>query len=183
MNIKLFPIDNVEIDLLQKWQNDVNIKYPLMGFRFPIQKKSIEKWLNDIRKENGSNRVIYAIFVNEVALGMVSLHGIDYINSKAFFGIYVTGEKNNKGIGFAATQLTLDFAFNAMGLNRVELEVLISNKNAIHLYRRIGFKDEGIKRKSFFADDKFMDVQIMSILKNEFIFDNTLLSSRLVLDF
>ena len=41
MNIKLFPIDNVEIDLLQKWQNDVNIKYPLMGFRFPIQKKSI----------------------------------------------------------------------------------------------------------------------------------------------
>ena len=184
MNIKLSPIDNVEIDLLQKWQNDVNIKYPLMGFRFPIQKKSIENWLEDVRNENGSSRVIYAIFIDDLPLGMVSLHGIDYVNSKVFYGIYINGKKNhNKGVGYAASQLALDFAFHAMGLNRVELEVLVSNKNAISLYEHIGFVNEGIKRNSFFADNKFIDVQIMSILKNEFVFDKKLISSRLVLDF
>ena len=42
MEIKLSPIDEVDIDLLKKWQNDVNVKYPLMGFRFPLQKNQLK---------------------------------------------------------------------------------------------------------------------------------------------
>lgn len=183
MDIKLLPIDDVKIELLKKWQNDINIKYPLMGFRFPIQKNSIENWLEGIRKENGSNRVVYGIFIDSSALGMISIHDIDYINSNAMFGVYVAERKeNNKGVGFNATMLALDFAFNAMGLHRIGLDVVKTNKNAIHLYEKIGFLKEGVKREAFFCDGKYFDVDIMSIFKDAFTIDKNKFKNRLVLD-
>ena len=92
-------------------------------------------------------------------------------------------KKNNKGIASESSKIVLDFAFNSIGLNRVELEVLISNKNAIHLYEKLGFKNEGIKRAKFFADNKFHDVKIMSILKSEFKTDKNKIKNRLIFNF
>ncbi|MDA8647320.1 GNAT family N-acetyltransferase [Rhodobacteraceae bacterium] len=181
MDIKLEPIDKVDINLLQKWQNDINIKYLTKGFRFPIQFKVVEDWLENLKKDNGSKRVVYGILVGNDAVGMASLHGIDYINSTAQFGIYVSEKKeNNKGVGFSATSLLLDFAFNGMGLQRIELEVLCVNKNAIHLYKKIGFVEEGTKRSCYFIDGNYVDVKIMSILRSEFIFDKFNTKNRLV---
>lgn len=182
MHIKLLPIDEVDIELLKKWQNDINVKYPIMGFRFPIQKKSIEDWLESIRKNNGRSRIVYGIHLNSIAVGMVSLHDIDYVNRNAMFGIYVA-EKNerNKGVGKSASIITLDFAFNAMGLKRVGLEVHNKMENAIHMYKKIGFVKEGVKRKAFFIDGSFVDVNFMSLLNSEFILDKTKIKNRLVL--
>ena len=67
-----------------------------------------------------------------------------------------------------------------MGLNRVALEVLKSNKNAIHLYKKIGFVKEGIKRRAFYTDGSFVDVEIMSILRSEFFIDKINIEHRLV---
>jgi len=181
VDIKLLPIDEVDVDLLKKWQNDVNVKYPLMGFRFPIQKKSVEDWLESVRKSNGINRIVYGIHVDSNAVGMVSLHDIDYVNRNAIFGIYVAEKReNNKGIGTSASMLTLDFAFNAMGLNRVGLEVLNNNKNAIHIYEKIGFVKEGVKRNAFFIDGSFVDVNVMSILNSEFVIEKNKIKNRLI---
>lgn len=181
MDIKLSPIDEVDVDLLKKWQNDVNLDYQIMGFRFPVQKKAVEDWLEGVRKGNGVNRVVYGIYVDSDATGMVSLHDIDYINRNSMFGIYVAEKmNNNKGVGTKATRLILDFAFNGMGLNRVGLEVLETNMNAIHLYEKVGFVKEGVKRSAFYTDGDFIDVNIMSILKSEFNFEKKTLTNRLV---
>lgn len=184
MNIKLVPVDNIGIDLLKKWQNENDIKYPLMGFRFPIQKGTVEDWLLQVKKDNATKRVIYGIQTNKSFAGIISLNNIDYINRSAFFGVFVADKKkNNKGIASESSKIILDFAFNSIGLNRVELEVLISNKNAIHLYEKLGFKNEGIKRAKFFADNKFHDVKIMSILKSEFKTDKNKIKNRLIFNF
>lgn len=183
MSIKLLPIDNVEIDLLQSWQNDINIKYPLMGFRFPIQKQSIKSWLEEIRNDNGKTKVVYGIFDSQDPIGMIALQNIDYINSNANYGIYLGNKiSENKGTGFEATLILLDFAFNGMGLHRIGLEVLSSNKNAINLYKKIGFILEGTKKESYFLNGKFIDIEMMSILKTQIRFEKNILKNRLVLD-
>lgn len=196
MDIKLSPIDEVNIDLLKKWQNDVNVKYPLMGFRFPIQKKTaklwqdkvskenpklIERWLEKIRQDNGVARVVYGIKISNVAIGLASLNDINYINRSALLGIFIAeNNRKNKGIGTKATILILDFAFNAIGLKRVGLEVLKNNKNAIRMYKKVGFIKEGTKRKAFFRNGSFLDVEIMSILKSEFKINKKSIANRLV---
>tara|TARA_B100000963_G_scaffold359398_1_gene386646 strand:- start:1186 stop:1746 length:561 start_codon:yes stop_codon:yes gene_type:complete len=181
MNIELLPIDQVDIDLLKKWQNDASVKYPLMGFRFPIQKETVKDWLENLRNDNGVKRVMFGIYVNSDAVGTVSLHNIDYVNSNADFGIYVAEKKeNNKGVGTAASIMTLDFAFNAMGLNRVGLEVISNNLNAIHMYKKIGFVNEGVKRNYYFMNGSFFDVNCMSILSSEFVIETNKIKNRLI---
>ncbi len=80
------------------------------------------------------------------------------------------GDKNNrgKGIGNFATSEILHHAFNNVNLNRIELNVLADNFKAIKLYDRIGFKREGVRRKSTFKRGQFLDMIMMSILRSEF---------------
>jgi RimJ/RimL family protein N-acetyltransferase len=144
----------------------------------------VEEWVDSLRKENRRSRVAYGIFSDGKEVGIVSLHDIDYICRNFFCGIYVAERSEKyKGVDNIASQLALDFAFNAMGMNRVELEVLQNNTNAIHLYEKIGFGGEGLKRDAFFADGKVLDVKVMSILKKEFNMDDGLASDRLVLKY
>jgi RimJ/RimL family protein N-acetyltransferase len=182
MGVELKPIDKVSLDFLERWQNDKEIKFPLMSIRFPIQRKSIENWLESLRTTNGISQVVFGIFSSENPVGMVSLKNIDYISRKCSLGIYI-GEKanNNKGIGYIASQLAIDFSFNGLGMNRVELEVLSYNLNAISLYEKIGFSEEGIKRKAFFINGDFLDITIMSILTSEFKLRDELVMNRLVI--
>ena len=183
MEIRLTPIDEISIDLLKTWHNDVHIKAAIMGFRFPIQSKSIEDWLESNRKDNGINRVSFGIKANDQPVGIVSLNDIDYINSRAMLGLYIGSKsENNKGIGTTAATIILDFAFNGIGLNRVGLEVINNNLNAIRVYTKIGFVKEGTKRKYYFSNGKYLDVNCMSILRSEFIVDLSKMKNRIVYD-
>ena len=152
-----------------------------MGFRFPVQKQSVYDWLEEIRTNNGKNRVVYGLKFNNNSIGMISLHQIDYVNSKAMIGLFIA-EKNeqNRGLGTNSINLILDFAFNGMGLNRVGLEVLESNIKAINLYKKIGFIKEGIQRSAFFHDGIFKNIETMSILNSEFNINKEVLKNRLV---
>lgn len=181
MEIKLLPIDKVDLELLCKWQNDVQIKYPIMGFRFPIQKKTVEEWIQKTRSDNGKRSSSYGIFLENKAVGLVTIHNIDYVNRNGKFGIYI-GEKRQhfKGIGYIASTLALDFAFNGIGLHRIGLEVIKTNNIAIRLYKKIGFSIEGEIREAYLYDGNFKNVYIMSLLKDEFKIDKNNLKNRLV---
>ncbi|MBI3524783.1 MAG: GNAT family N-acetyltransferase [Betaproteobacteria bacterium] len=48
------------------------------------------------------------------------------------------------------------------GVTRIELAVYASNTAAIALYHRLGFVEEGLKRKARYLDGKYDDVVIMA---------------------
>lgn len=184
MQIQLLPIDNVNAEKICQWHNKKSISYSLMMYRFPVQKKSVEEWIDKVREENGNKRVVYVIFADETPIGITSLHEIDYINRKALFGIFIAeNDFRKKGIGSLASELTLDFAFNGIGLNRIELEVIETNIGAMHMYRKLGFYEEGVKRDAFFYDGRFVNVKIMSILNKDFKISEKLTDHRLIYDY
>jgi diamine N-acetyltransferase len=104
----------------------------------------------------------------ECILGLVSLMNINFINQTAEFNIMI-GDTANRGknIGYFATTKILNHAFNNMNINRIELEVLESNIYALKLYEKVGFKQEGIKRQSTYKNGKFVNMIMMSILKED----------------
>lgn len=57
----------------------------------------------------------------------------------------VIGEKDvwGRGYGTEATQLVMEEAFEALGLNEVRLEVFYHNERAIATYKRVGFEVTG----------------------------------------
>lgn len=50
-------------------------------------------------------------------------------------------------------------------LHRVELTVVAENHRGVHLYEKVGFQREGVKRENFLGDDgKYHDEIVMGIL-------------------
>ncbi|MBV9143120.1 MAG: GNAT family N-acetyltransferase [Pseudonocardiales bacterium] len=61
--------------------------------------------------------------------------------------VILLGERRGEGLGTEATTLTLDWAFNVVGLRNVTLEVWEPNKAAIRAYEKAGFRIVGVRRQ------------------------------------
>jgi RimJ/RimL family protein N-acetyltransferase len=101
-------------------------------------------------------------------IGNCGLHDVDLKNRSAVFGI-VIGDKNywSQGYGTDATLTLLRFAFEQIGLNRVELFVYDFNPRAQRAYEKAGFKRSGVKRQGLFRNGAFHDEIMMDILREE----------------
>ena len=78
-------------------------------------------------------------------------------------GMGIIAEHRGRGIGEALMRAALDQA-RERGLTRVELTVRADNERAVALYRKIGFQDEGVKRKAIRVDGRYIDVACMALL-------------------
>jgi RimJ/RimL family protein N-acetyltransferase len=115
------------------------------------------------------DRFDYAITRSDDAqsrwLGEAVLKNIDRHNRCAGYRISLGGGALcGQGLGSAATALVLDFAFGRLDLHRVELEVYAFNTRARHVYEKLGFVVEGVRRDALWWDDAWHDALIMALL-------------------
>lgn len=62
----------------------------------------------------------------------------------------------------------LEYGFGILNLHRIELDVYSINERATHVYEKIGFKIEGVKRENWYYDHQYYNSIIMSILDYEY---------------
>ena len=94
---------------------------------------------------------------------------IDSVNHSAELHIMIGNKENRgKGIGTFAVSSIVNHAFNNLNLHRVSLDVLDYNIAAQNLYRKVGFKEEGRKRKAVFKNGEYVDVIVMGLLREEY---------------
>ena len=92
------------------------------------------------------------------------LNDLDRDNRSIGFRIGLRPAYQGRGLGSEATRLVVDYAFDALDMHRIELEVYAFNPRARHVYERAGFTLEGTKRDALSWDGEWVDAHIMSIL-------------------
>ncbi|KAG0700461.1 acyl-CoA N-acyltransferase [Suillus ampliporus] len=101
-------------------------------------------------------------------MGQCSINVIEPVkNRDGLFGISILPKFWGKGYGTEATRFTVDQAFRALGVQRVSLNVVEGNEAAIAVYKKIGFKEEGRKRRANWFDGHWEDVLSMGVLDEE----------------
>ena len=80
------------------------------------------------------------------------------------------GEPECRGLGYGteATCLMLDFAFESLNLNRVQLGVFVDNEAGIRAYEKAGFTREGVAREHSFAGGRYVDQAVYAILARDY---------------
>lgn len=156
---------------INRWRNDPDInKHLCAPYRF-INKDVDDLWYNSYLNTRSSNVRLSIIHKeSNTLIGATYLTGIDWIARTAEFSIWI-GDKSHQGNGAGkyASRMILKHAFHDLGLNRIYLTVLMENERARHLYKKIGFSEEGTLRQSVFKNGKFLNTILMSILASEFI--------------
>jgi RimJ/RimL family protein N-acetyltransferase len=72
-----------------------------------------------------------------------------------------------RGLGREVTRLVLAWAFDVLGVHRVELQALATNSRAINCYLACGFRHEGVRREAELYPDGWKDFVMMGILRSE----------------
>ncbi len=62
----------------------------------------------------------------------------------------------------------VEYGFEILNLNRIQLHVAVENQNAIRAYEKCGFKIEGTLREAMYHHNRYCDFHLMAILRSEF---------------
>jgi RimJ/RimL family protein N-acetyltransferase len=100
-------------------------------------------------------------------VGHFTLYGAKLPVRCATFAIQIAPEHVGRGYGSDASRLALRYAFDELGLNRVELRAWAFNERAIAAYRKAGFVEEGRRRSVGFHEGRFQDEVLMAVLAEE----------------
>jgi RimJ/RimL family protein N-acetyltransferase len=167
--VLLGPLKREYIESYLKWMNNPKLTQYLLIYR-PLTREMEEDWYNSLK--NRDHFFIFAILIhnqdnNEKLIGNCSID-VDWKNRVGNCGIMI-GEIENQGKGYGteAMQLLVDYGFKTLNLNRIQLETYDFNKRAFQSYKKVGFKEEGIRREAIFKKGEYHDVIMMGILKEE----------------
>jgi RimJ/RimL family protein N-acetyltransferase len=164
--IYLDAIHEEDAAVSAQWMSNLDITATLWNAPLgPQQAETERKFLLHPDKSS----IAFAIRLHdETLIGFTRFKSIDHRNRVSEFSIVIGNPANHgQGFGYEALSLLVDYGFDELNLNRVELTVLSFNVGAIHLYRKLGFKSEGVLRQGLFRDGTYHDILVMALLHDE----------------
>ncbi len=134
-----------------------------------------ELWLTYDRSRGDERRNVrgvqrdanVAVFVAETEDGVVGRLSIARDRSPlsrhvAELGLMVAASERRRGIGSALIEEAARWA-RGIGVVKLELTVFPHNAPAIALYRKLGFREEGLLRRRYLIDGRYMDAMLMGL--------------------
>ena len=100
-------------------------------------------------------------------LGTMMFHSLHWRHKRAEIGAWIAEHARDRGVGKAAFKLLLDWAFDDLGLERVEVTALPENENVPHIVESFGFTYEGTMRKRNFERGRRVDLLLWGLLADE----------------
>jgi RimJ/RimL family protein N-acetyltransferase len=168
-SVYLRPGEREDIPLFVRWFGDARTARNL-GMRAPLSIAGEERWFERMLEHHGKDEWFFVICRrdDDRAVGSVGLFDVDATNGSAGLGISI-GDPADTGHGYGgdAMRALLEFGFGRLRLERIWLDVYDHNAAARRLYERLGFVVEGRLRHAIWRDGRFIDVDRMAILADE----------------
>lgn len=168
--IRLRAPERRDLPLFVGWLNNPEVRQGLAHYR-PFSQVEEERWFENMLERPPDEHPMVIEIPDDDAwrpIGNCSYLNIDWRNRLAEVGIFI-GDVTcwNQGYGSEAMGLLLQHAFNTLNLNRIFLRVYENNPRAIRCYEKAGFIQEGRLRQAEYRDGQFVDVLLMSVLRQE----------------
>ena len=114
-----------------------------------------------------SGDIVAGIWYHSQLAGVIDVCDINQSSGRAEIGYWLAEVHQGKGLMTLACKAVLNHAFGTLGLNRVQIRVEPANTRSAAIPRRLGFRHEGTLRQVGKARGRLIDLNIYSLLKNE----------------
>lgn len=132
------------------------------------EEKDVFRFLKESMAFNqGGQKFISFVFVQNKLVGSLGLMRIDKRNKKAELGYWLAECALGKGIMQQSCQHFIDYVFAQYELHRLEIRIPSTNKASKSIPIQLGFQAEGVLRESLFLSGQFCDTEIFSLLKKD----------------
>ena len=168
--VTLRALEPSDMETLRGFHNDPDIARLVMGWSFPISSVDQQRWYERASVDPLNKR--FAIDTPDHGfIGISTLTNIDLKYRSAFHGIMI-GAKDIQGRGYGtdAVMATMRYAFEELGLERLDGEIVEFNEPSRRLYvEKCGWVVEGVRRRSVFRNSQWYDSLIVGILRDEYL--------------
>jgi RimJ/RimL family protein N-acetyltransferase len=171
MSIELVPFTAADLDRLPGWIRtpEEHLQWTARALPSPLTREVLERHLAAGDVLSGERLLFLAVLPEGGGpVGYLELGRIDPANrSLRISRVLLAPEARGRGLGVALMEAALAYAFERLGVHRVELGVFDVNRAAIACYERAGFRREGMRRDSFQAPGGPWSEVVMSVLAPE----------------
>lgn len=150
---------------------EADLDFILSAERHEENAPYVAQWSAERHREAFADEDIMHIIIEEDAIckpvGYAIIAGLKDCNRSIEIRRVVVADKG-KGLGRRFFELYKKLAFEELKAHRLWLDVREFNDRAIHLYKSLGFVQEGLIRECILLDGRFFSIYIMSILEQEY---------------
>lgn len=115
----------------------------------------------------GKKEVSFVIISDEDVVGRIGLHYINFQNKNASIGYWLTKDVEGQGIITKSCKEVITYAFQELGLHRIEIKAAVKNLRSQAIPQKLNFKKEGILREAELVNGAYLDLVLYSMLADK----------------
>ena len=108
-----------------------------------------------------------AIFYDGKFVGVIGFVNFGWGSRHTEIGYWIVKNYEGKGIITKSCKALIDYAFNDLNMNRVEIRCAVENVKSRAIPERLNFQPEGVLRQFLWRHTRFYDMAIYGVLARE----------------
>lgn len=111
---------------------------------------------------------VFTIRENNLFVGLIGFKDTDRLNHKTEIGYWLSEHHQKKGIITRSVSKLCQWAFDELGMNRIQIKCAVGNMPSKNIPIKLGFRLEGIERQGeLLTSGEFTDLEVYSKLKTD----------------
>ena len=153
--------------------NNIEVAKWMAGVPYPYTENDAKQFIQHTKGQDENVKISLAIVLkeNNKVIGGTEIRNINKKDGTAGGGIWLNEKYQKNGYGTEAFSSRNKYCFEVLGLRRIENGYFRGNEKSRRMQLKLGYKDEGTRRKKFLclATNEYVDECITGLLKEEFI--------------
>ena len=136
----------------------------------PTTLEGFERFIQWTERERQAGRYLcFAVVPDgyDTAVGLFQVRQLDPMFDTAEWGFALASAFWGSGLFTKGAHMVVEFAFDVIGVHRLEARAAVQNGRGNSALRKIGAVQEGILRKSFLRGGKYLDQALWAILDQD----------------
>jgi diamine N-acetyltransferase len=169
-DIKLRALEPEDLELLYEWEN--NDEYWIISNTIsPFSRYTLKLYIENSHKnlyETGQLRLMIDLIPEKVTIGTIDIFDFDSYHKRAGVGILIADEKyRHKGYATLGLQCLINYCFDTLQLHQLFCNIIENNTESLELFKKIGFKEIGVKKDWIKTIDGYLDERMFQLLNDE----------------
>ncbi|TLP81255.1 GNAT family N-acetyltransferase [Maribacter sp. ACAM166] len=147
--VYLRAIEQKDLDFLYELENNTDV-WEVSGTITPYSKNVLQLYLDNAHRDLFDVKQLRLVISTNQheTIGLIDIFDFEPNHKRAGLGIIILETQNrNKGIGAEAITLLCDYVFDVLDLNQVYANILEDNEASMHLFKKLGFVQVGVKKE------------------------------------
>lgn len=170
-NIRLRALEPEDIEILYAWENNTEL-WKHGSTLTPFSRLSLRQYLAEVQVQDfyqlrQLRLMIEAKNENSKLVGTLDLYEYDPHNSRAGIGILIDEPSREQGYASQTLQVAQEYAFHFLNIHQLFAYIAVDNEKSYALFQKAGYSLVGTLKQWKKEGQRFKDVYLMQLIKNE----------------